>query len=54
LRRSGCFRASTVTHHGEPDRLDCYAGLLNQAAMNLIGNAIDGTVATLRFPVAGF
>ena len=34
-------RVSVVTHFGEPDMLDCYAGLLNQAAMNLIGNAID-------------
>jgi signal transduction histidine kinase len=34
-------RIHVVTHFGEPDRLDCYAGLLNQAAMNLIGNALD-------------
>jgi signal transduction histidine kinase len=34
-------RVSVVSHFGEPDTLDCYAGLLNQAAMNLIGNAID-------------
>jgi signal transduction histidine kinase len=34
-------RVGVVTHFGEPDVLECYAGLLNQAAMNLIGNAID-------------
>jgi two-component system NtrC family sensor kinase len=34
-------RVRVVAHFGEPDRLECYAGLLNQAAMNLIGNAID-------------
>lgn len=34
-------RVSVVTHFGEPDMLDCYAGLLNQATLNLIGNALD-------------
>jgi signal transduction histidine kinase len=34
-------RVHVVTHFGEPDTLDCYAGLLNQAAMNLISNALD-------------
>ncbi|MES1187275.1 MAG: ATP-binding protein, partial [Myxococcales bacterium] len=34
-------RIRVVSHFGEPDQLECYAGLLNQAAMNLIGNAID-------------
>jgi signal transduction histidine kinase len=34
-------RITVVTDFGEPDQLDCYAGLLNQALMNLVGNAID-------------
>ncbi len=34
-------RIAVVTHFGEPDLLDCYAALLNQAVMNLISNAID-------------
>ena len=29
------------THFGEPDELDCYPGLLNQALMNLVANSID-------------
>jgi two-component system, NtrC family, sensor kinase len=27
--------------YGEPDQLECYSGLLNQAIMNLVSNAID-------------
>ncbi|MEI9952491.1 MAG: ATP-binding protein [Pseudomonadota bacterium] len=34
-------RIAVVRHFGEPDVLDCYAGLLNQAVMNLLSNAID-------------
>ena len=34
-------RIRVVTHFGDPDLLDCYASLLNQAMMNLITNAID-------------
>jgi signal transduction histidine kinase len=34
-------RLSIATQFGEPDGIDCYASLLNQAVMNLIGNAID-------------
>jgi len=50
-------RIRVVSHFGEPDQLECYAGLLNQAAMNLIGNAIDaidgpGTV-TISTGVSG-
>jgi len=30
-----------ITDLGEPDQLDCYAGLFNQAVMNLVANAID-------------
>jgi two-component system NtrC family sensor kinase len=29
------------THCGEPDVIDCFPGLLNQALMNLVSNAID-------------
>jgi len=34
-------RIRVVTEYGEPDLLECYAGLLNQALMNLVSNAID-------------
>jgi signal transduction histidine kinase len=34
-------RIQIETHFGEPDTLDCYASLLNQAIMNLLTNAID-------------
>jgi signal transduction histidine kinase len=30
-----------VTRFGEPDVIECYAGLLNQALLNLVTNAID-------------
>jgi two-component system NtrC family sensor kinase len=34
-------RIDVVTHFGHPDVIDCYPGLLNQAIMNLVANAID-------------
>jgi len=34
-------RIRVVSRFGEPDRLDCYPGLLNQALLNLISNSID-------------
>jgi signal transduction histidine kinase len=34
-------RVQVETHFGEPDVIPCYAGLLNQAIMNLLTNAID-------------
>jgi len=34
-------RIEVVTHFGEPDTLACAAGLMNQAVMNLVVNAID-------------
>lgn len=34
-------RIEVVTQYGEPDQINCYAGSLNQALMNLISNAID-------------
>jgi two-component system, NtrC family, sensor kinase len=34
-------RIEVVTDFGEPDVFECYAGLLNQAVLNLLTNAID-------------
>jgi two-component system NtrC family sensor kinase len=34
-------RIQVATSFGEPDRIECYASLLNQAVMNLLTNAID-------------
>jgi two-component system NtrC family sensor kinase len=34
-------RIRLSTHYGQPDVIDCYPGLLNQAVMNLVTNAID-------------
>jgi two-component system NtrC family sensor kinase len=34
-------RIQVHTDFGEPDVIECYAGLLNQAIMNLVSNAID-------------
>jgi signal transduction histidine kinase len=34
-------RIAVTTQFAEPDALDCYASLLNQAVMNLVTNAID-------------
>jgi two-component system, NtrC family, sensor kinase len=34
-------RIRVETHLHEPDRIDCFAGLLNQALLNLVSNAID-------------
>jgi signal transduction histidine kinase len=45
-------RIRVVTHFGEPDMLDCYAGLLNQAAMNLISNALDAIVGPGTITIA--
>jgi two-component system, NtrC family, sensor kinase len=40
------------TEYGEPDQLECYSGLLNQALMNLVSNCIDampdGGTLTIR------
>ena len=37
-------RIYVETQYGEPDLLDCYPGLLTQAVMNLVSNAIDAIV----------
>jgi signal transduction histidine kinase len=34
-------RVEVVTDFGEPDEIECYPGLLNQALMNLVANAVD-------------
>ncbi len=34
-------RIQVETHFGDPDELDCYPDLLNQAVMNLVANAVD-------------
>jgi two-component system NtrC family sensor kinase len=34
-------RVEVMTHFGEPDLIDCFPGLLNQALMNLLANSID-------------
>ena len=34
-------RIRVEKHLGEPDRIDCFPGLLNQALLNLVSNAID-------------
>ncbi|MDF3070072.1 MAG: pleC [Polyangiaceae bacterium] len=39
-------RIRVTTHFGEPDVIYCYAGLLNQAIMNLLTNAIDAIEGT--------
>ncbi|HKO53715.1 MAG TPA: response regulator [Polyangiaceae bacterium] len=37
-------RIEIEPHYGEPDSIDCYPGLLTQAIMNLVANAIDAIV----------
>ncbi len=39
-------RITVVLELGEPDVIDCYASLLNQALMNLVTNAIDAIEAS--------
>lgn len=34
-------RIDIETHYGEPDSVECYPSLLNQAVMNLVSNSID-------------
>ena len=48
LRHRFRDRITIATELDTPEMLDCYAGLLNQAIMNLISNAIDAIDATER------
>jgi signal transduction histidine kinase len=48
LRHRFGERITVVTRLETPETLDCYAGLLNQAVMNLVTNAIDAIDATER------
>jgi two-component system NtrC family sensor kinase len=41
-------RIRVETHFGYPDEVECFPGLLNQAIMNLVSNAIDAIDATAR------
>jgi two-component system, NtrC family, sensor kinase len=41
LRHKFAGRIEVTTHYGHPDVVDCYPGLLNQAIMNLVANAVD-------------
>jgi two-component system NtrC family sensor kinase len=52
-------RITLVTEFGEPDQIDCYAALFNQAVMNLLANAIDaiegaGTITLTTAMRGGF
>jgi two-component system NtrC family sensor kinase len=48
-------KVDIVTRFGEPDRVECYAGPLNQALMNLVSNAIDaiGERGTITITTGG-
>jgi len=39
-------RVQVETRYGEPDLIECYPGLLTQAIMNLVANAIDALPGT--------
>jgi signal transduction histidine kinase len=41
-------RVRIETYFGEPDFVDCFAGLLNQAVMSLVVNALDAIESTER------
>jgi two-component system NtrC family sensor kinase len=41
LQHRSSERVTVTTEFGEPDAIDCYAGLFNQAVMNLVTNALD-------------
>ncbi len=46
LRHRYDQRIAIATEYGEPDEIDCYAALFNQAVMNLLANAIDAIEAS--------
>jgi signal transduction histidine kinase len=59
LRHRFESRIALVAEFGEPDEIDCYAALFNQAVMNLVANAIDaidgdGTITLRTATHAGF
>ncbi len=45
-------RIQVETDLREPDRIDCYPGLLNQALLNLVANSIDAIDGTGRLTVS--
>jgi two-component system, NtrC family, sensor kinase len=45
-------RVTIERRYGEPDALECYPGLLNQALMNLVANSIDAIEGTGRVTIA--
>jgi two-component system NtrC family sensor kinase len=45
-------RISIQTSFGEPDLVECFPGLLNQAVMNLVANAIDAIPGTGTISIA--
>jgi two-component system NtrC family sensor kinase len=46
-------RIEVETRLGEPEELDCYPSLLNQALMNLLSNAIDAIDGAGRISIEG-
>jgi two-component system NtrC family sensor kinase len=46
LRHRFIDRIQLHTRFGDPDMVDCFPGLLNQAIMNLVANAIDAIADT--------
>lgn len=45
-------RIEVETEFGEPDAIDCYPSLLNQALMNLVSNAIDAIDGSGKIRIA--
>jgi two-component system, NtrC family, sensor kinase len=45
-------RIEVSTHFGQPDLVDCYPSLLNQALLNLVANAIDAIAETGQISIS--
>jgi two-component system, NtrC family, sensor kinase len=45
-------RIEVNTHFGDPDLVDCYPSLLNQAIMNLVANSIDAIEGTGQISIS--
>ncbi|MEI9938661.1 MAG: response regulator [Pseudomonadota bacterium] len=45
-------RIVVETHYGDPDSIECYPGLLTQAIMNLVANAIDAIVGQGKITIS--